>query len=678
MAIRLDQLHPEVFEKINSEISSIETYLKDYLDNKIDELDFVHGLSETTQVNKDRKIVKRNLEKSGFVELNRNLAPFRSVEQAEVGIWISNLETNESLFEPSTIDGQKREISVNGELINLTKGKIGFDYNKVTKLPIAPNLPIFYPENNDLVMTTYPSKIEIVNDLVVDNTVSIQITDRISDRFKITISETQLEDGTIVNYYVLDNCNVVYLTKDGLSYYPDEPEKNLKEKYIRYNVSFTDKFVFEKIFDENAIERFIDANNDQRLYQFVVPYTNDGEKIDLKYDNKKVYLIHDSETRYQTDENGNLIPVNVEGEFLEQINIKTIKNDDGLEYDVIAYNKISEKYFDEVKSIIDMSNNQYRYVEDNGIKMFLNKEYITYYYPYRTYKLDANGEIVYETVTDENGNEQKVPVLIDDTRYIKVYSIGKKPSQTTIEVEDNITGETITKEFKYKEIEYLSYYRLYSVMSDDTNDIARVDENGNYIDTPNPNRPLKIDDENNLITITNGNLDIYSDGKLFYYHLDKGTKYYRRKIDNQKYFVDIDGILYIPDNDVEEIFKGIVYYKDIDVEEEKFIYNNKYYTFYKNNEGYREFVRNYSEKLVQQLNIDGYKLFKMIDDENQLVIAKSPDVLVKLDSNGKVTDETVTYEDVLPVLETVEVEKEVLNLDIDVPFNIVLGDVHIY
>src|SRR5574344_227941 len=192
MGIRLDQLHSEVFSKISTDLTNKTREVYDYLDTKIAEIDVVFGLPEVTQVERDVEGNKRNLEKSGFIEINRNFVPFKTGTQAETGVWISNLNTNESPFEPRTIDGQKRGISVGGHILNYTAGNIGQTIDKMMKLPIAPNLPSFFPEDNDMIMSFTPSKLVTHKVVVTDTAVEIAITERITDGMKKDIDKMML------------------------------------------------------------------------------------------------------------------------------------------------------------------------------------------------------------------------------------------------------------------------------------------------------------------------------------------------------------------------------------------------------------------------------------------------------------------------------------------------------
>jgi len=169
MGIRLDQLHSEVFAKIGNDLAAREIAIRDYLDNRVAEINVVFGLPEASHVERDIEVNKRNLEKSGFIELNRNFVPFRTGEQSETGVWVSNLNTNESPFEPRTIDGQKRGISVGGHILNYSNGNIGQNIEKMMKLPIAPKLPVFFPEDNDMIMEFTPSKTVTHPMIVMEN-----------------------------------------------------------------------------------------------------------------------------------------------------------------------------------------------------------------------------------------------------------------------------------------------------------------------------------------------------------------------------------------------------------------------------------------------------------------------------------------------------------------------------
>ncbi|RLC46596.1 MAG: hypothetical protein DRH57_05800, partial [Candidatus Cloacimonadota bacterium] len=252
MGIRLDQLHSEVFDKIASDLNTKETQTLDYLDGKIAELDVVFGLPETTIVERDAEVNKRNLEKSGFIEINRQFVPFRTGEQADTGVWVSNLTTNESPFEAQTIDGQKRSINVAGHNINYTKGNIGQDMSKMMNLPIAPNLPVFFPEDNDMEFNFNPTKTIIHEKNVTDSAIDIIITRRITDDFKIDLDSMIEADGSSKYYYMDDESTVFYLNNAGRSYIETAPDDLLVEAYNRYSVAFGQNFIFDTIFDSNG------------------------------------------------------------------------------------------------------------------------------------------------------------------------------------------------------------------------------------------------------------------------------------------------------------------------------------------------------------------------------------------------------------------------------------------
>jgi len=717
MGIRLDQLHNEVFEKISKDIQSSSVGITDFLENKISEIDVVFGLPETTHVERDVEVNKRNLEKSGFIEINRNFMPIRTGEQADTGVWVSNLDTNESPFEPATIDGQKRGINVAGHNINYTRGNIGQDIDKMMTVPIAPNLPVFFPEDNDMRFFFQPRKTIIHNKIVTDLALSVSITTRITDEFKIDIDKMIANDGSTLYYYMDEDSNVFYLDQDGRTYIETDPDTKLVEPYGRYEVGFGETFQFEKIFDENANIKYVDYELDASLpvdypslYQIVDPTTASADKHLLKTSNdNNVYLEPMTVERF-VEEEGQLVKKTFEDQpmLVEYNVIKTTLN--GMDAEILTKETVSDVFFPQ--ETVELSDgNNYNQISNKGINMYINTAEIYYYHPYRIVKRDDEGGVVNEkweddTIkyfdaaghsTDPNGVRYSPathpgveisvrPVYIEDTDYKAYITIGdEKPTYVNsngdtvegLEITDNITGGVIHKDVYTITTESVEYYRL-----------EEKDANNN---------PLWLMEDG---TIKTSNA-VISEGKEYYYHPEVGTKYYKRSDNGDIYYLSGDGIKYTPTNDVQEIFEGSIINKDDPTKTiETMIYVVDGLTYFIDSERLRTYIQDEDLVQLQLTNLDGYRVFEkiqpkkaqgnepkdadgnLLDDEGNIVTeiinvyVKDSETMVTIENNVEKHYE-FSFLGLNPIFETEEVEEDVLNLEIPVAFNIVQGNVEL-
>src|SRR5574344_135392 len=670
MGIRLDQLHSEVFSKISTDLTNKTREVYDYLDTKIAEIDVVFGLPEVTQVERDVEGNKRNLEKSGFIEINRNFTPFRTGTQNDMGVWVSNLSTNESPFEPRTIDGQKRGISVGGHILNYTIGNIGQNIDQMMKLPLAPNLPVFFPEDNDMVMNFTPSKMVKHKKVVTDNAIQITITKRITDEHKIDINK--LVEGDVTTYYYMDEeSTVFYLNNDGRSYIQTAPNTLLTEPYNRYNDTFGSIFTFEKIYDSNAVAKYIDITTN-RLFEIKTPVGTETKKVALEYNQSQVYLETMTVTRQEII-NGVLQDIEVTQPMLVNYSVANTELN-GMENQELVKTIISNAGFP--KTTIELDGKEYTYIQDKNIKMFIDKTKLYYYNPYRIYALDSNGD----RVLDTNGQA----VLIEDESYRTYLPLGAdKPTttnnegETVIQITDNITAGPVNRVIHSIDVEKVSYYRIDTLMDGDTSlNTVVLDENGKLVNasqSPNTNRPVVITSANTLTTLTAGMVVTLSDGKEFYYHPEVGTKYYRKSSNGDIYYIDNAGNVYTPTNDVEEIFLGTITNKDTMKVVNKMIYSANGLMFYIDNEQLRTYIEDESKQQIQLTDVNGYRIFQKSDGTK--IYAITHDRMVTIDSNGAETLANVSYNDIIPIFETKEVQEKVLNLVIPVAFNIIQGNV---
>jgi hypothetical protein len=704
MGIRLDQLHNEVFDKISKDIQNSSVGITDFLENKIAEIDVVFGLPETTHVERDVEVNKRNLEKSGFIEINRNFMPIRTGSQAEAGVWVSNLDTNESPFEAATIDGQKRGINVAGYNINYTRGNIGQDMDKMMTLPIAPNLPVFFPEDNDMRYFFQPRKKVIHNKIVTDLALDVTVTRRITDEYKIDIDKMLNNDGSTQYYYMDEDSIVYYLDEEGRSFFQNDPETKLVEPYGRYDVAFGNSFQFEKIFNSNAEVRYVDykldstlTNDYPSLFDIVDPTTANANKHMLKTANdENVYLENMTVTRF-VEEEGQLVEKEVTQPMLVKYNvIKTTLN--GMETEILSKELVSEMGFN--KSQVTLSDgNTYNQISDKGINMYVDAAEIYYYYPYRIVKRDDEGDVVFEQwedteadkwfdnagsptspggvryigESDTDGTETtRKPVYVEDTEYKAYINIGDdKPTYVDqdgntivgVQVTDNITGGSVHRDIYTMTTEAVEFYRL-----------EELDDN----------LAVWLMEDGSIKTATKE----ISAGKEYYYHHEVGTKYYKDDSGNI-YYISTAGELYQPTNDVQEIFEGTV--ENIDTLEvaEKMIYVASGLTYFIDSENLRSYIEDEDKVQIQLTDVNGYRVFEKTtqtgtdEDGNPIytttkVYVRDAETMLTIDAEGNETIlPTFSYIGLDPVFETEEVEEEVLNLVIPVAFNIVQGNVEL-
>ena len=667
MGIRLDQLHAEVFEKITLDMSTAEQGALSYLDGKIAELDVVFGLPETTHVERDAEVNKRNLEKSGFIEINRQFVPFRTGEQGDTGVWVSNLDTNESPFEAQTIDGQKRSINVAGHNINYTKGNIGQDIDKMMNLPIAPNLPVFFPEDNDMEFNFNPSKTIIHEKNVTDTAIEITVNKRITDDFKIDLDEMIEADGSSKYYYMDDESNIYFLDANGRSYIETAPDNLLVDAYNRYAVDFGQTFTFDSIFDSNGVVQYIDPT-DSKIYSIVPASTTDGSKIELKTANgENVYLAPMEVTRF-IEEEGVLVEKTFEQLMLVR-HVITVTTINGADTETMTNEVVSATGFEIKETTLDGT--IYKYIEDNGIKMYLSNANTYFYYP-NTRFVTVDGEVTTDTEVDPNYVKFITYDQINDT------------TNMTETVTDSISGLSIVRDIFTTTNDAVSYYRLNTLITTNVGLVpATINELGNYVEGVDPtsganvNRPVKITTEGTLTTLSDGSIKEYSAGKEFYYHPTVGTKYYLK--DNKDiYYIDATGIIHMPDNDVQEILVGTLKNNDTANSTEIKIYVANGLTFYIDSESLRTYIEDETKQQLQLTDVNGYKVFEKNSD-GTLVYAYVGETGLKFVT---ITNEvesaiTISYNDISPKFETQEVEEDVLNLVIPVAFAFIQGNVKI-
>lgn len=669
MGIRLDQLHSEVFDKINKDLQGAAVQFTDYLDTKVAEIDVVFGLPETTVVERDAEVNKRNLEKSGFIEINRQFVPFRTGEQGDTGVWVSNLDTNESPFEAQTIDGQKRSINVAGHNINYTKGNIGQDIGKMMNLPIAPNLPVFFPEDNDMEFNFNPIKIIIHEKNVTDSAIDINITRRITDDFKINLNTMIDLDGSSKYYYMDDESNVFYLNDAGRSYIETAPDTLLVEPYNRYSITFGQNFNRDTIFDSNGVVQYIDEI-DSKVFSLVPASTTDGVKVELKTEqDESVYITSMEVTRF----------IEVDGVLTETLvnQLMLVKHQiitnviNGYDNETLINVTVSDKGFELKEETINSV--VYKYIEDNGIKMYLDSANTYFYYPNTRY-ITVDG-VVSTDVTEIDPNYVKYVTFdqITDT------------NNMTITVQDTLTGLSIIRDVTTVENDSIAYYRLNTLITTNVGLVpATIDAIGNYVEGTDPskgganvNRPVKITDNGTLTTLSDGSIKEYSAGKEFYYHHLVGTKYFL-KDNGDIYYIDVSGSIHMPANDVQEIFIGTLTNLDNSTTKTTTIYVANGLTFFIDSESLRIYIEGETKQQLQLTDLNGYKVFAKNSD-NTNVYAYVGDTGLKFVTIADDVESviTISYDDVTPIFETAEVEEEVLNLVIPVAFNILQGSIKI-
>lgn len=669
MGIRLDQLHDEVFTKISVDIATRETAVLDYLDNKVAEIDVVFGLPETTHVERDVEVNKRNLEKSGFIEINRNFTPFGTGEQADTGVWVSNLTTNESPFEPRTIDGQKRSISVAGHILNYTLGNIGQNIDLMMNLPIAPNLPVFFPEENDLEMEFNPKKAIINKKIVIDEAIEVTITSRITDEDKLDLDKI-VEGDTTKYYYMDEDSNVYFLADNGRSYFQTDPDTMLTEPYTRFTESFGLEFPFEKIYDSNAVIKYVDLET-TKVFEIKTPIGLNPIKVPLEANDKQVYLETMTVERtvmvdgvWETEEVTQPMLV---GFSVEDVSIN------GMESQQLVKTTVSEAPF--VKKTVDIDGTSYDYIEDVGVRMFIEEEEFYYYHPYLKPVLDDNNE----PVLDNNGD----PTVEIDEDYRTYLPLGSdKPTDTNDDDEaivmtpNNLSSGDFASVVHTVTTDSIAYYRIDTLMDGDiSTDVIVLDEHGKLADnsqTPNTSRPVRLSEENALTTLTAGSLVVLSVGLEYYYHHDVGTKYYK-KDNGDIYYLPSTGILYTPEQDAQELFIGSI--ANIDTAEnttDMMFYNANGLMFFIDTENLRTYVQDETLQQIQLTDVNGYRVFEK-SDESQVFV--SQDKMVTIDSEGVETTVSISYAEMTPIFETVDVEEDVLNLIIPIAFNVAQGNV---
>lgn len=668
MGIRLDQLHSEIFAKISSDIATRETAILDYLDTRVSEIDVIFGLPETTHVERDVEVNKRNLEKSGFIEINRKFTPFRTGTQAGTGVWVSNLTTNESPFEPRTIDGQKRGISVGGHILNYTSGNIGQNIDRMMNLPIAPNLPVFFPEENDLEMVFNPSKSVINKKIVLDEAITITIVNRISDEHKIGLSKVS-DGGTIKYYYMDEDSNVFYLDNNGRSYPQGSPTNLLVEPYKRYTKSFGLVFPFERIYDSNAVSKYVDLDTN-KIYEIKTPVGVGAVKVPLKFANKAVYLENMTVERTTVVDGVNYVET-ITQPMLVNFSIQSVSQN-GMETQQLIKTLVNEAGFVTKSATIDGTS--YNYLEDNEIKMFTEVQEIYYYHPYLKQVRDANGE----PVLDNNG----VPVVEIDEDFRIYLPVGSAKPTTTdaqgvvvVMCPNNLGSGDFYSPVKTSTTTSLAYYRIDTLMDGDaSSDPIVLDENGKKAipaQVPNVNRPVRITAKNTLTTLTAGITVTLSAGKEFYYHHKVGTKYYRKN-NGDIYYLSNNGTLYTPAQDVQEIFSGTIYNDDTKTTATSMFYTANTLMFFFDEENLRTYVQDEMYQQIQDTDVNGNRIFKKAD--NTLVYVSSTK-MITINAQGVETVVTVSYSDMVPVFEIVDVKEDILNLVIPVPFNCAQGNV---
>jgi len=689
MGIRLDQLHDEIFTKIGNDIASSKSSVLDYLDNKVAEIDIVFGLPETTQVERDVEVNKRNLEKSGFIEINRNFVPFGTGEQENTGVWISNLNTTESPFEPRTIDGQKRGISVGGHILNYTSGNISQNVSQMMTLPIAPNLPIFFPEDNDMVFEFNPVKTSIHQKIVTDSAINVTITNRITDETKIDIDK--FVDGDTTQYYYMDaDSNVYYLDNNGRTYLQNDPDNLLVEPYNRFTTSFGETFVFDMIYDDDAVIKYIDEDT-SRLFEIKTPIGTNASRIPLTHGTNQVYLENMTVTTYENI-NGVETAIDVIRPTLVTFSIQSFELN-GMENQQLVKTAVSGMGFEKTVGTLVDGGDEYTYISDGNIKMFIETAELYYYHPFRKYATDENGDNIILTdqqiandptlmywQPEEGGDKYQLVYDEDYRTYLPVGS--EMPDSGEFQITDNISNRNVYRPVHTIETETVSYYRIDSLMFQDSNDITVLDENGIFTnevvesgDEPNIYRPITITEDGVLNATMTGELvgtTLLSSGKKYYYHHEVGTKYYK-KTDNTIYYLNIVGNIFTPAQDVQEIFEGNIINNDtLDVSEHMF-YSANGMMFYIDNENLRTYIENENKQQIQLTDVNGYRIFKKVD--GSFVYVVSSEKMVTINSDGVETIVSISYSELIPVFETIDVEEDVLNLIIPISFNFIQGNV---
>ena len=693
MGIRLDQLHSEVFAKIGNDLAAREIAIRDYLDNRVAEINVVFGLPEASHVERDIEVNKRNLEKSGFIELNRNFVPFRTGEQSETGVWVSNLNTNESPFEPRTIDGQKRGISVGGHILNYSNGNIGQNIEKMMKLPIAPKLPVFFPEDNDMIMEFTPSKTVTHPMIVMDKTIGISIKKRITDENKILIS--RLIEGKNTTYYYMDaDSKVFYLNNEGRSYRQNAPAVLLVEPYKKFTKSFGFTFTFDMTYDSNAVKKYVDPETSV-LFEIKTPLGTNASKIDLRFGDSQVFLEDMTVKRNIIDEHGLEQIVSITQPMLVTYTIKSFMLN-GIENQQLVKTLVSQAGFTKVvKKLVD-GGETFTQITDEDITMFISSTKMYYCFPIRKYSLDENGNNVIltdEQVANDNtlmyqldAEGNKLQLLFDEDYKLFLPFGSEMPATGTIQVTDNITNLVADRTVFSIETATVSYYRVDSCMfGQNSNDVTVLDANGVFTNTKNaatndlePNifRPVSLAADGSLTAIMRGTLagQKYSAGKAFFYHHKVGTKYYRTN-NNAIYYLTNDGVVFFPAQDVQEIFSGVITrIENGEVVSDTLFFNANNLMFYYDDSNLRAYVEQESTHQIQLTDMNGYRVFTHITDKSTVYVDTDTRMLT-IASDGTETEVSISYSDLVPVFETADVTEAVLNLILPIPFNFVQGNV---
>ena len=646
MGIRLKQLHPEVMDNVKKILSDKDAQLHEYIVKKLDEINISFGLNQPNQVNYFNESVYRNLEKSGFIEFNRKIVPYGTDIQKNVGIWISNIDENISVFEPSTIDGQKRGINIAGQTINLTKGKIGLDHTKMLKLPIAPNLPVFFPEANDIKYDFEAKKKEVQSILVTDDTLEVKLLNEITSFGKVDIDLVE-ENGEIKEYFVDENEEVYFINKDR-RVYKQGSDDFLVDAYKTETITFAEQFDFDLIIENG--EKYLIENNKLNV---IGNESQETKKEYIQKDGKNIILKGFIKERY-VEQNGEYIFTEVNQNLFSTYDIVK-KTDNGFAYEDLEFNELSEINY-EIKE-----HDGKKYIQNGDIKLFLEDKKLYYYFPYSKFDIDSEGNIK----TDENGNK----ITVIDETYKKYITEDEFDTESnTIEIEDNLSGETVQREVKYEIVQELVYHVLPVYLNN--NELSDINfKNMTYVEKGNESYPILLKNEK-LVYYKDGEEKIFSNGKPIYY-TDKGTKYYLTN-DNKKYFVSKDNKIYFVDSDIDEIYNAKLIKTQEELETDILIYNADY-KFYID-ENIRKYITNDKNVIIQKTNVDGHLEFKYNNKTIYMRLEEDSKIFFEV-SNNKENVLDINYSDVLPIFEEIEKEIYVVANEFSIPFNITNGNV---
>lgn len=696
MGIRIDQLHSEVFEKISKDLNLAAENFKNYLDARISDMDVVFGLPETIHFHKNSELSKRTLEKSGFVELNRDFIPYGMKTQDETGVWISNLDMNFSPFEAATINGQKRGINVAGYSLNYTRGNIAQNIDKMFKLPIAPNLPVFFPEDNNMEYNFSPKKSDTTTEIIVDTSIYVpSITAKLTDSLKKEVMLSNLGSET-VHSFLDSNGELYYIKSNNKTYNQNNLINQITDIYNRYAVSFADVFRFEKIITNSGYVNYVDYSVDNRLFNILNAGVVGSDRVELKLNNVKVYH------------------TTVQAERLIDGVLTTVMQPSLVKYEVkqsYVGNLVSETIVPTMVSQLklpvtteDIDGNTFNYIQDNGIKMYLEPSKLYYYFPYSSdYKTNSDGSNVYEQMIlpdgttidawyDNEGNvypeqggdvtRQKRRVTIVNEN-IRVYLTPGSAGAETKTLVDNLTGYMVEREMYSEDVLEVVYYRSDIFMDGDTSNICDLSQDGVYsinntIVTPNKYRVVKLNIENKLSAPVNGTDTVIDFGKPVFYNTfvkdgkEFATKYYLTKY-GKKYFETITGEIFFVDADVKEIYKVILENKDTTEIVDSLLFSNGDYRFIYIS-AIREYFSDDLYRMIQMRDIDGDLIYKMADGTKVYQLDQS--TMVKKE-NGVSTPIIFSYIGLIPEFETKLVPGFVLSPNVFIPFNIVNGNVEV-